>query len=226
MIRLAIALAAVITPAVALAGWRLSRARGFSIRAPVWGAVAAAGPLVAILWMIYNYVVGVFELDSLTGLAVHFIIFTAIGVIAGWVWSRFVSPSMEGGAEHLRLGRQGEALAAQYLKRAGLRIVGRNVRRRDWEIDLIAGEGETVVFVEVKTRRSSQYGEPETAVDERKREKIRAGARQYLRRFCRSGERPPCRFDIVAVEWPTTGEAPVVRHSKAAFSWQESAFAA
>ena len=70
-----------------------------------------------------------------------------------------------------RQGKIGEDLAAKYLERNGLRIIERNYRFERGEIDLIAEEGEELVFVEVKTRRSNAFGAPEDAVTERNRNK-------------------------------------------------------
>lgn len=95
------------------------------------------------------------------------------------------------------LGRAGERLAARYLRRSGYRIVARNFRAAGAEIDLIAAEGETIVFVEVKTRLGSRAGRPEEAVDGLKQERIRRAAEIYLSRH-RAHDRP-IRFDVVAI---------------------------
>ena len=78
------------------------------------------------------------------------------------------------------LGKWGEMQAASYLISQGLEILERNYRCEYGEIDLIAKEGETIVFVEVKTRSSSTYGLPEEAVDALKQEHIVASAENYL----------------------------------------------
>jgi uncharacterized protein (TIGR00252 family) len=79
----------------------------------------------------------------------------------------------------LPLGRRGERAAEKYLKRNGYRIVARNFRASGAEIDLVAIDGETLVFVEVKTRRSRSAGAPEDAVDERKQSRMRRAAEAF-----------------------------------------------
>ena len=100
--------------------------------------------------------------------------------------------------EELPLGRRGERAAEKYLKRNGYRIVARNFRAAGAEIDLVAMDGETLVFVEVKTRRSRDAGAPEEAVDERKQSRMRRAAEAFSVRY-RVGEKE-LRFDIVAVD--------------------------
>ena len=79
----------------------------------------------------------------------------------------------------LPLGRRGERAAEKYLRRNGYRIVARNFRAAGAEIDLVAMDGETLVFVEVKTRRSRISGAPEEAVDERKQTRMRRAAEGF-----------------------------------------------
>lgn len=94
------------------------------------------------------------------------------------------------------IGREGEARAAGYLAARGYRIVDRNVRAGGVEIDLVATRGRTVVFVEVKTRRSRRHGAPELAVDARKQARLLRGARAWLHEQPRRFER--VRFDVVS----------------------------
>jgi putative endonuclease len=98
----------------------------------------------------------------------------------------------------LPLGRRGERAAEKYLRRSGYRIVARNFRAAGAEIDIVAMEGETLVFVEVKTRRSRDAGAPEEAVDERKQKQIRRAAEMFAARY--RAEDVTMRFDIVAVD--------------------------
>ena len=98
----------------------------------------------------------------------------------------------------LPLGRRGERAAEKYLRRNGHRIVARNFRAAGAEIDLVAMDGETLVFVEVKTRRSRIAGAPEEAVDERKQTRMRRAAEVFARRY-RENE-IEMRFDIAAVD--------------------------
>jgi putative endonuclease len=100
-------------------------------------------------------------------------------------------------ASHVRLGAWGEQLAARRLKRHGYRIIARNYRAAGAEIDLIALDGDTVVFIEVKTRRNRACGDPAEAVDQRKRAQIKRAASLFLKRH-RAGERA-VRFDVVAL---------------------------
>jgi len=114
------------------------------------------------------------------------------------------------------LGAQGEALAAEFLQDKGLRIVARGSRDRLGEIDLVALDGKTVVFVEVKTRRSGDAGHPADAVDARKQRKLTTLAVSYLKRHGLLGS--AARFDVVAVIWGSGDEAPQVEHLRGAFS--------
>ncbi len=77
-------------------------------------------------------------------------------------------------------GIRGEELAAAHLVESGYRVIERNYRCVFGEIDIVAEEGETLVFVEVKCRRSDAYGAPELAIGQRKQKKISAVALQYL----------------------------------------------
>ncbi len=78
------------------------------------------------------------------------------------------------------LGRLGESLAADYLRRKGYRIIGRNYKSKIGELDLIAAKDQTLVFVEVKTRSGITVGEPYEAVDRKKRQKLLKLADGYL----------------------------------------------
>jgi putative endonuclease len=96
-------------------------------------------------------------------------------------------------------GRIGEDLAHRYLRRQGCTIVARNYRTRSGsgEIDLVAWQGETLVFVEVKTRDSAEFGTPDRAVDADKERHLRTAASDYARRAGVEWER--IRFDVVSV---------------------------
>jgi len=98
------------------------------------------------------------------------------------------------------LGRRGERAAEKYLRRNGYRIVARNFRAAGAEIDLVAIDGETLVFVEVKTRRSRAAGAPEEAVDERKQTRMRRAAEVFAARY--RADEIEMRFDIIAVDAP------------------------
>ena len=96
------------------------------------------------------------------------------------------------------LGRRGERAAEKYLRRNGYRIVKRNFRAAGAEIDLVAMDGDVLVFVEVKTRRSRDAGAPEEAVDERKQKQIRRAAEMFAMRY--REDEIEMRFDIVAID--------------------------
>ena len=91
-----------------------------------------------------------------------------------------------------------ENLVAEYLKTQGYEILEKNYRCRIGEIDLIAKEGETLVFVEVKYRRDDKMGNPKKAVNLKKQKKISMTASYYLMRECGRMD-IPCRFDVAAV---------------------------
>src|SRR5271168_2438809 len=99
----------------------------------------------------------------------------------------------------LAAGRRGEDLAHRFLRRQGFTIVARNYRLSagDAEADLIAWEGDHLVFVEVKSRQTGEYGPPERAVGTEKRAHLLRVAREYTRKTQTPWER--VRFDIVTV---------------------------
>jgi putative endonuclease len=115
--------------------------------------------------------------------------------------------------ERHELGARGEALAEQFLKRAGLKLVARSYRTPVGELDRIMRDGETVVFVEVKTRRDRVYADPEDAVTLEKQRHLVRAARWYLHK--RGWEERPARFDVVAVILPADGEAEITHHVEA-----------
>ncbi len=94
-------------------------------------------------------------------------------------------------------GAAAEALAADFLVARGLTIVERNFRCRTGEIDLIARERETLVFVEVRLRRSATFGGAAASITPAKRQRIARAARFYLARL---GKEPPCRFDAILLD--------------------------
>jgi len=111
------------------------------------------------------------------------------------------------------LGAEGERLAAAHLEARGYRIVGRNVRLgRGGEIDIIAKDGATIVFVEVKARSSRRFGGPLGAVDARKRARLRQLAEEWLQTAAPNAY---ARFDVVTVE--RVGSRLSVRHLEGAF---------
>jgi putative endonuclease len=119
-------------------------------------------------------------------------------------------------AKHLELGRRGEELAAAYLQKHDYRIVAANFRLPvgrnrvgvliNVEIDLVAYEGETLCFIEVKSRASDWFAPPEANVDRRKQRQIARAARAYRRMFDLVGA--PYRYDVVTVVLPAEAESP------------------
>lgn len=97
-----------------------------------------------------------------------------------------------------KFGKKSERLAAEYLRRKGYRIIETNYRSPMGEIDIIAKEKGTLVFVEVKARRSSRFGSPKGAVTPAKQRKISMAALDYLKRFGQDDTR--ARFDVVAID--------------------------
>ncbi len=99
--------------------------------------------------------------------------------------------------DRLNLGRSGEEAAVRYLEKRRYEILDRGVRLLRGEIDIVARDGPTVVFVEVKTRRGQGYGPPAEAVTAAKRRQIRRIAQLYLMLKRRTAEF--CRFDVISV---------------------------
>jgi putative endonuclease len=110
------------------------------------------------------------------------------------------------------VGRQGEQLAERYLKRQGFRIVARNFRAAGAEIDLVAMDDETLVFIEVKRRIGISAGTPGEAVDARKQAQIRRAAGVFVGRYRAREHR--MRFDVVAI---SGAGRPEIEHLKDAF---------
>lgn len=112
------------------------------------------------------------------------------------------------------LGAHGERVAAAYLTRAGLRVLDRNWRCREGELDIVARDGSALVFCEVKARRGTGYGLPVEAVTVAKRRRLRLLAQRWL--AAHDEHAPEVRFDVVGVLVRRSGPA-VVTHLRAAF---------
>lgn len=112
-----------------------------------------------------------------------------------------------------KLGQTGEALAERHIKKLGYQILERNYRNRLGEIDLIARDNDTLVFVEVKTRRSDRYGSPRLAITPHKQKKLSITALSYLKQTrqinCKA------RFDVVLIN--TAGDTPEIETIQNAF---------
>lgn len=113
------------------------------------------------------------------------------------------------------LGREGEALAAAYYRRAGFSVLARNYRTRMGEIDVIARKGALLVFCEVKTRRSDAFALPCEAVTPAKQQRLVRAAQLYLSHL--QGQEVYARFDVVEVLLAPTG-APRLHCIENAFS--------
>ncbi len=114
------------------------------------------------------------------------------------LFSRSARPNSASDDPRHRLGVKGEKLAAKFLRRSGYRILYRNYRPKGGgEVDIVARDGTTLAFIEVKTRSSDEFGRPADAVTSEKRELIARGARSWMRLL----DNPDVvfRFDVVEV---------------------------
>ena len=133
--------------------------------------------------------------------------------LSEWVnscWSSRPKPS---------LGELGENAAVRFLKKKKYLVVDRNVQFREGEIDIVAVDGRTVVFVEVKTRSSDRKGQPWEAVDRSKQRKVMEAASLYLNREELTEQL--YRFDIVSILWQEDEKNPVIEHLVDAFDEAE-----
>jgi putative endonuclease len=112
------------------------------------------------------------------------------------------------------LGGFGEQIAVRYLTDAGLRVLDRNWRCRDGELDIVAREGDALVFCEVKTRRGVGFGHPVEAVTPAKQRRLRTLAQRWL--AAHEEHAPDLRFDVVGV-LVRPGRPALVTHLRAAF---------
>jgi len=96
------------------------------------------------------------------------------------------------------VGRRGEDRAVRFLEKGGYRILGRNVRARIGEIDVVAQEGATLCFVEIKMRASERFGLPEEALTAQKRGRLVRLAKWYLQSRPR-WQGSPIRFDVLSI---------------------------
>jgi putative endonuclease len=100
-------------------------------------------------------------------------------------------------APHLAQGRRGERIACRFIMRQGFDVLARRYRGRSGELDIVAFEGETLVFLEVKTRSSRDFGEPWEFVDWQKQQKLMRTAEEFIANH--NLVQYPYRFDIVSV---------------------------
>lgn len=116
-----------------------------------------------------------------------------------------------------RLGDRGELIAERFLAGRGYGILARKFRCREGEIDLVCRDGDTLAFVEVKTRRGSAFGAPEEAVTEAKLARLQSACYRYLAEQATDDQ--PWRIDVVAIEMDRSGRLLDVRLIAGAASW-------
>jgi len=114
------------------------------------------------------------------------------------------------------LGERGERAAAHYLKRLGYQVVFTRHRHRFGEVDIIAIDHRTVVFVEVKTRRAAALGRPAEAVDATRQQRFTRAALAFLKSH--GLLEYASRFDVVEVLWPKDQKRPEIQHLPNAFA--------
>lgn len=112
-----------------------------------------------------------------------------------------------------RVGRVGESLATRFLQDRGYRIVDRNFRCSEGEIDIVAEQGGCLVFVEVRTRRSTGYGYPEESISYRKKRRLQAAAIRYLQSAGRTYKM--YRFDVVSIVWENDRPVHLIHYENA-----------
>jgi putative endonuclease len=115
--------------------------------------------------------------------------------------------------EHLKTGRLGERIACRHLLKIGFDILARRAGCRSGEIDLVAFEGEVLVFAEVKTRHSTEFGEPWEFVDWEKQQRFRRAAEEFIARHDLG--KYSYRFDIIAVVGPGTADQEITIYRNA-----------
>jgi len=102
------------------------------------------------------------------------------------------------------LGKKGEEIALRFLKKKGYRIIERNYVCKMGEVDIVAKEKDTFAFIEVKTRRTTTFGPPQMAVDQKKQEQLSKAALHFLKE--KRLEEAKARFDVVAILLGPRGE--------------------
>ena len=127
--------------------------------------------------------------------------------LRSWLARRFPQKS---------LGQRGEDLAARHLKRQGYHILAQGLDSPLGELDIVAVDGRTIVFVEVKTRCSTDAGHPAEAIDALKQRRMTQAALAFLKaqRLLNYASR----FDVLAITWPEKSRCPSIEHFKNAFS--------
>ncbi len=119
----------------------------------------------------------------------------------------------------LNVAKIGESLAVAHLKARGYKILAQNYRAVRGEIDIVAQDGECIVFVEVKTRRSLKFGVPQAAVTTQKQRQISKVALVYLQ--AQNLLNAPCRFDVIAIHLSAKFELLKIDQIQGAFEFQD-----
>ena len=119
----------------------------------------------------------------------------------------------------LDVAKIGESLAVTHLKARGCEILAQNYRAMRGEIDLIVRDGQFIVFVEVKTRRSLKFGVPQAAVTKQKQKQISKVALTYLQ--SKNLWDTPCRFDVIGIHLSSQSELLRLEHIESAFEFQQ-----
>lgn len=118
-----------------------------------------------------------------------------------------------------RLGSVGEGLAAAHLEQKGYRLIGRNVRLPEGEIDIVACDGEVMVLVEVRARRGDLMGDGLDSIDARKAARLRMLANSYAAQSLFDGD---LRVDVIAVDMDAAGKLRGLRHVQNAVGGEEA----
>ena len=127
----------------------------------------------------------------------------------------FIKMRFSGGAEHIKLGRLGEDLAINALIESGYEVVDRNRIVLKREVDVIARDGATLVFIEVKTRKSDKFGSPAEAINKKRQKRLKQAAELYCMEQ-KLTNKVSVRFDVVTVDY-TKSRTPDVEIIKNAF---------
>ena len=113
-------------------------------------------------------------------------------------------------AAHNELGKWGEALAAEFVEKKGYEIIERDWKSGRHDLDIIARDEDTLVIIEVKTRRNRLFGNPEEAIDYKKRQSLQSAINHYVKSHHVNA---PVRFDIISIVG-TIGSTPEIDHIK------------
>lgn len=119
-------------------------------------------------------------------------------------------------AQHNETGQTGEAIALEFIKKKGYTILETNWRHSHLEVDIIAMDGDTLVFIEVKTRTFDYHGRPEEAVNQRKMKRLQKAGQAYMQKINHDWA---IRFDVVAVQLKSMNGLEIRHLEDAFFPW-------